>query len=28
VYINRCELFIATPPAADWDGIFNLTEKG
>ena len=28
VYINRCELFITTPPAADWDGIFNLTEKG
>jgi adenylate cyclase len=28
VYIKRCELFIAEPPAADWDGVFNLTEKG
>ncbi len=27
-YIARCRSFIDTPPSADWDGIFTLTEKG
>src|SRR5579859_148559 len=27
VYRERCKLLIKTPPAADWDGVWNLTEK-
>ena len=27
-YIARCGQFIATPPPANWDGIFNLDSKG
>ena len=27
LYLDRCEKFIATPPAAGWDGVDNLTEK-
>jgi len=27
VYRQRCDLLRATPPAADWDGVWNLTEK-
>jgi len=27
LYIKRCEDFIALPPATDWDGVFNLTQK-
>jgi len=27
-YIARCTQFAASPPAADWDGVFNLEEKG
>ena len=26
-YIIRCDKFIKSPPAAKWDGVFNLTEK-
>lgn len=26
-YIKKCEVFSAKPPAADWDGVFSLTEK-
>ncbi|HNY21777.1 MAG TPA: CHASE2 domain-containing protein [Treponemataceae bacterium] len=26
-YIKRCDEFIATPPEAKWDGVFNLTVK-
>lgn len=26
-YIKKCETFIAKPPAANWDGVFSLTEK-
>ena len=26
-YIDRCEAFLKTPPAAAWDGVFNLTQK-
>jgi adenylate cyclase len=26
-YLKRCEKFRASPPAAGWDGIINLTEK-
>lgn len=26
-YIERCKDFLETPPAPDWDGVFNLTEK-
>ena len=26
-YLRRSEEFLATPPAPDWDGVFNLTEK-
>jgi adenylate cyclase len=28
VYVNRCRDFIATLPAADWDGVFSLDSKG
>ncbi|MCL2809699.1 MAG: hypothetical protein FWD24_06500 [Treponema sp.] len=27
VYLKRCIKYKDTPPAADWDGVFNLTEK-
>jgi len=27
-YIDRCNQFIKTPPAGDWDGVFKHTEKG
>jgi len=27
LYIKRCDDFIALPPATDWDGVFNLTQK-
>ncbi len=27
VYIRRCDKFMETPPASDWDGVFNLSEK-
>jgi adenylate cyclase len=27
VYRERCKLLTKTPPAADWDGVWNLTEK-
>lgn len=27
-YVKRCESYIKNPPPADWDGVFNLTEKG
>lgn len=27
VYYKRCETFIKTPPAANWDGVFNLSSK-
>ena len=27
-YINRCQTYVETPPDADWDGVFELTEKG
>lgn len=26
-YIKKCEIFMQKPPAADWDGVFSLTEK-
>ena len=27
-YIDRCRHFLDNPPEADWDGVYNLTEKG
>ncbi len=27
LYVQRCEAFLATPPAPDWDGSFVLDEK-
>ena len=27
LYVERCTYFSANPPAADWDGVFNRTEK-
>jgi adenylate cyclase len=27
LYIDRCAKYQAAPPPADWDGVFNLTEK-
>lgn len=27
-YLKRCEQFIESPPASDWDGVFTLEEKG
>ncbi len=27
MYIERCEAYIATPPPADWDGVFIMTTK-
>ncbi|MBC8285160.1 MAG: adenylate/guanylate cyclase domain-containing protein, partial [Nitrospinae bacterium] len=26
-YIERCKLFMESPPGKDWDGVFNLTKK-
>jgi hypothetical protein len=26
-YIDRCRKFLETPPAPDWDGVYNFTEK-
>lgn len=26
--VSRCESFIEVPPAADWDHVFTLVEKG
>lgn len=27
IYIERCEYFMQSPPAEDWDGVFNRAEK-
>ncbi len=27
IYVERCEYFMHSPPAADWDGVFNRAEK-
>ncbi len=27
-YVVRCKTFLEKPPAADWDGVYRLTEKG
>jgi adenylate cyclase len=27
VYVERCRVLARTPPAEDWDGVWNLTEK-
>ena len=27
IYIERCEYFMQSPPAEDWDGVFNRVEK-
>ena len=27
IYIERCEYFIKSPPAEDWDGVFNRVDK-
>jgi adenylate cyclase len=27
LYLDRCEKYIKTPPAPDWSGVDNLTEK-
>ena len=27
-YVARCEHYLESPPAADWDGVWQLTEKG
>lgn len=27
VYRDRCRVLSQTPPPADWDGVWNLTEK-
>jgi adenylate cyclase len=26
-YLERCKIFIESPPEEDWDGVFNLTKK-
>jgi len=26
-FVERCRQYLEFPPAADWDGIFNITEK-
>jgi adenylate cyclase len=26
-YLDRCEAFLKEPPAEDWDGVYNITEK-
>ena len=27
LYLKRCIDFIQNPPAVDWDGVFNMTQK-
>jgi adenylate cyclase len=27
-FVNRCKQFMASPPATDWDGVWDLKEKG
>ena len=27
LYVTRCDDFLRKPPATDWDGVFNLTQK-
>ncbi|ABK46182.1 adenylate/guanylate cyclase [Magnetococcus marinus MC-1] len=27
-YLDRCKLYMESPPADDWDGVFNFTSKG
>jgi adenylate cyclase len=27
VYIERCDVFLQTPPPADWDGVYEMTTK-
>jgi adenylate cyclase len=27
IYLDRCETYIKKPPADDWDGVYNLTQK-
>ena len=27
LYVERCEIFIATPPPRDWDGVWTMTTK-
>lgn len=27
LYVERCEYFLKTPPAENWDGVFNRSEK-
>lgn len=27
VYKERCQVYIETPPAEDWDGVFVMTTK-
>ena len=27
MYATRCELYVKSPPSADWDGSFTMTEK-
>ena len=27
LYVERCELFLATPPPPDWDGVWTMTTK-
>lgn len=27
-YVQRCEHYLASPPPEDWDGVWQLTEKG
>ena len=27
LYVGRCDSFLASPPPADWDGVFDLREK-
>ncbi len=27
IYIERCDVFISSPPPEDWDGVFVMTSK-
>jgi tetratricopeptide (TPR) repeat protein len=27
VYLERCEVYVETPPPEDWDGVFVMTTK-
>ena len=27
-FVDRCDSYITSPPADDWDGVFTLTDKG